>query len=210
MTATLRNRGMLAIALTAATGLLAAGCSTSAAPDPDRQAGSVTVPQLPACTSQVMADTKAAITSATQDRIAAEKIPLNNGTPLANNSAAVKRIAKAAMLDCEPAINVNNPSSNPPNVATIQGILDLEDWGRMIDSGSVGAGDAGASKPSGFSSPAESYKTFLTVAGRFPYFCGEKGTWDTVEEACQRELAAMFAHAVQETGSRPAPPGKEP
>ena len=45
------------------------------------------------------------------------------------------------------------------------------------------------------------YKSFLTGVARYPYFCGEKGFYDSVDEACKREIASLFAHAAQETGN---------
>lgn len=47
------------------------------------------------------------------------------------------------------------------------------------------------------------YEGFLKAVGKYPYFCDDKGphlSSYTEDQACQRELAMMFAHYNQETG----------
>jgi len=47
---------------------------------------------------------------------------------------------------------------------------------------------------------ANAYSNFLAAVARYPFFCGEKGYFSSVDEACKRELASLFGHAAQETG----------
>lgn len=49
------------------------------------------------------------------------------------------------------------------------------------------------------------FEEFLTAVSKFPAFCGEKSTAGqaasfTDLQMCKKELAAFFAHVVQETG----------
>jgi chitodextrinase len=47
------------------------------------------------------------------------------------------------------------------------------------------------------------YNGFLQAIGKYPFFCNDKGDQladYTMDEACKRELAVMFAHFNQETG----------
>lgn len=169
-------------------------------------------PKLDNCSSEVMADTQAYISKFTQDRITKEGIPTgwDGSLKLSDNSTAMAQITRAAMLPCVPTIDVNTPASNPANVATIQQVMNLDLWSKIILPNKAGKGEPAGAQPAGFTDPAESYKTFLTDAARFPFFCGEKGTWANPAEACQRELSALFAHAIQETGEKPVPPDEQP
>ncbi len=154
-----------------------------------------------------MADTQAAIVEITRDLIAEQTIPVgwDGKGQLADNEPAVLAASKAAMLPCIPTIDINNPTANPSNVQTLQSVVPLELWSQVVLPNKVGAGEGNAPRPEGFANPADSYRAFLTVAARFPYFCGEEGVWDSVKEACQREFSTIFAHAIQETGEKPVP-----
>jgi len=51
--------------------------------------------------------------------------------------------------------------------------------------------------------PVYTYDNFLKAVGKFPFFCGETNiAGQTLEQACKRELAGIFAHWGQETGKR--------
>ena len=188
-----------------------AGVTSSAAPTPKGDAPAASVPVLPACSGAVMANTQGYINTFTKDRIAAEGIPAgwDGKSRLADDAKSVAVLAKAAMLPCEPAISLTDAASNPPNVQTISSIMSQELWAKLVLANKVGAGEAPAPLPTGFANSADSYRSFLRVAARFPYFCGEQGIWPSVAAACQRELATVFAHAIQETGEKPVPAGEE-
>lgn len=167
---------------------------------------------LDTCGPEVMNDTRDYINTYTADRIRDENVRTgwDGGQALSDNPQAVHAITKAAMLPCIPNIDINNASANPTNVQTIQSVMSKDLWSQIVLADKVGKGDgAGTPHPTGFDTPEQSYETFLEVSARFPYFCGEKGIWDTVEQACQRELSTMFAHAIQETGEKPVPAGEE-
>lgn len=187
-----------------------AGCGAN---NTNRSAGQkVDVPILPTCSSDQLSDTKATANAYARDLI--ESQDLHTGwdgkTKLIDVPASVEAASKAAMLPCIPDINISNTGDNPQNVQTIQKVIPQDLWAKLILSNKVGAGNqSGAPKVEGFDNPADSYKTFLSEAARFPYFCGEKGKWDSVEQACQRELSTFFAHAIQETGEKPVPAGEQ-
>jgi len=52
------------------------------------------------------------------------------------------------------------------------------------------------------------YDSFLKAIAKFPYFCGENGHIGNYFindlDSCKREVAALLAHIVQETGGREA------
>ncbi len=105
------------------------------------------------------------------------------------------------MLLCQPLIDVGNRTANPANIETIMSVLPQATWSKLIRPDVVASAEpAAAPKPTGFADPVDSYRTFLKVASRFPYFCGEKGGWESVAQACKREIATLFGHAAQETG----------
>jgi hypothetical protein len=114
-------------------------------------------------------------------------------------------LKKGAMLQCHPVIDVTNIANNPANVQLAMQAMEKNSLGlsgqaffeKLINPITVGTAAGNGPKPS----LPVSYDEFLDVIGRFPYFCGEKGTWPTQLAACQRELASFFAHAAQETAS---------
>jgi len=44
------------------------------------------------------------------------------------------------------------------------------------------------------------YENFLKAVAKFPYLCGENNTGFSDLDACKREIAALSAHFVKETG----------
>jgi len=111
------------------------------------------------------------------------------------------------MLPCVPDFSV----AKPANVETVERVMPYEKWKGLAKN--AYAGDKGFryfSEVDGElcygSWPAEdgftdnSYDNFLKAVARYPFFCGEKGYFDSLDEACKRELASLFAHAAQETG----------
>lgn len=112
------------------------------------------------------------------------------------------------MLPCMPDFSV----SKPANVETVKRVMPYEKWKELASH--TYEGDYGqryivemdgelCNKPwpaeDGFAK--NSYDNFLKAVARYPFFCGEKGCFSSVDEACKRELASLFAHAAQETGN---------
>ncbi len=108
------------------------------------------------------------------------------------------------MLPCSPDLSAFEPA----NVATVKRIMPQATWDSLAsktydgDSSKTYLNAAGQLVPwpaeTGFKSNA--YNHFLNAVARYPFFCGEKGYFSSVDEACKRELASLFAHAAQETG----------
>jgi hypothetical protein len=176
------------------------------APAPRSSSGDV----LGKCSAAVLADTRKYIDEFTNNRrdLKTAKVgawgtadtPPATYTSVADDPGTMEAIRKAATLDCDPGVDLNDLSAAPENVRTAASILTLERWNSMIRPDVVGTGGGNGPAPSGFATGEESLTTFLNIVGRFPYLCGEKGTFKTVEDACQREMASIFAHAAQETG----------
>ncbi len=164
----------------------------------------------PACSPAVLADTQKAINDYTDNRkdLHEAKIgawgtaehPPARYTAVADDPFTMEAIRKAATLPCDPQVSLANLAAAPANVRTAAGILTLDRWNTMIRPAIVGTGGGNGPAPTGFDTGATSYATFLNIVARYPYLCGERGTFATVEAACQRELATIFAHAAQETG----------
>lgn len=51
-----------------------------------------------------------------------------------------------------------------------------------------------------FANALYTYNDFLKAVAKFPAFCGEAPSGETIDQVCQRELATIFAHWAQETG----------
>ncbi len=113
------------------------------------------------------------------------------------------------MLPCKPNLNFGNISSLPSNVQTLMRVMPESVWQKFAsnivkgDSGKTYRDDKGNPKPYPMQDnfAKVGYQSFLTAAARYPYFCGEKGFYQSVDEACKREIASLFAHAAQETGN---------
>jgi chitodextrinase len=103
-------------------------------------------------------------------------------------------IARATVLDCDPVLD-SKSSAYPPNLHTVTAVLPLEKWNKLTSF-------LGQNEPANtFDKESYSYNNFLRAAGRYPFFCAEKGVFPTVIEACKREIASIFAHGAQETGA---------
>ncbi len=110
------------------------------------------------------------------------------------------------MLPCAPDLN----EFRPENVNTVENILTRDGLWKELSS-NIYRGDGSREYPESSdvkkSWPADdgfkdnAYENFLYAVARYPYFCGEQGYFDSVAEACKRELASLFAHAAQETGN---------
>lgn len=194
--------------------IVLAGCSGT--PSTQAQvvgkAAATEVPTIPACAPDQVADTKKYAADYAKNLIASQDLRAgyNGATKVIDIPESVDAATKTAMLPCIPAIDVAKPAANPPNVATIQQVISLDQWSKLILPNKVGTGNQkDAPQVTGFEDPANSYKSFLTTAARMPYFCGDKGQWETELQACQRELSTFFAHAIQETGEKPVPAGEQ-
>lgn len=168
------------------------------------------VPAIPACVASQVSDTKKYVDEYAKNLLTSQDIKAGNGTPVEKNPQSLEAASKTAMMPCIPTIDVAKPAANPPNVQTIQKVISLDQWSKLLIPSKVGAGNQkDAPQVTGFTNPENSYKSFLTTAARMPYFCGDKGTWGSELEACQRELSTFFAHAIQETGEKPVPAGEQ-
>jgi hypothetical protein len=115
-----------------------------------------------------------------------------NNAPLSTfDKEAMKR---AYVLQCQPTVDLTVPAGNPANVQVIASVLSEAQWDELTSQ--RGSGETGPTDGDSLT-----YVNFLRAASRMPYFCGEAGTFRTVKEACQREIAAMFAHGAQDTGA---------
>jgi len=104
-------------------------------------------------------------------------------------------LKKVFVLPCLPRVDLSDVSANAPNVRAVMDVLPESSWNELI-------AHRGAHESAGeVRWDTFSYEAFLQAVARMPYFCGEAGTFPTVKEACQREVAAFFAHATQETGA---------
>lgn len=106
-------------------------------------------------------------------------------------------IAKSVTLPCEPKLDLTKPDTLPANVKAITSYLTEDKWQELT--AYAGKGDESYKLP--FDRAGFSYINFLKAVARHPYFCGETGSYTSLDEACKRELAAVFAHAAQETGA---------
>ncbi len=113
------------------------------------------------------------------------------------NSLDKLAIAKSMTLPCDPRLDLTDPNTLPSNVKAIVSYLTREKWNELTTY--AGKGDKAYDLP--FDKAGFSYESFLKAAAMHPFFCGEKGSYDSIEEACKRELASIFAHAAQETGA---------
>jgi hypothetical protein len=158
---------------------------------------------LPVCAADVVANTQAWIDRYVKDRTDIQKIVLAySDKRLVDDSFSMTAITRATLLPCRPEISLTDSAKDPANVNLVRKILTEQTWDDMFRPDIVGKGAENGPLPKDF---AVTYQTFLELVGRFPYLCGEKGAWATVEDACQRELAGIFANAAQETGKKPPP-----
>lgn len=105
-------------------------------------------------------------------------------------------VARAYMLPCEPKVG-DSDVNVPENVKLVKGILTKARWDDLTTQ--MTKGDAAILTTAERAS--YSYDNFLRAIGKYPFFCGEQGVYTSLEEACRRELATVFAHAAQETGA---------
>lgn len=216
--ATFTRQGSVSRTLLAAVGSLAivgvlGACSSQLSKDaadvPARSGGATK--SLPICSAEVLKDPQAYINKDTANREDLKQVTIAaSGRPLTSDTFAMEAIAKDSMLPCNPNVTLNNLAAAPQNVRTIDKVLGIAQWNSLIRREIVGKGPAGGPAPTGFENSDASYTTFLNLAARYPYFCAEKGTWPSIQEACTREIATVFAHAAQETGQIPPPSGVQP
>ncbi len=127
----------------------------------------------------------------TRADLAAVRGRWNNAPLSAFDKEAMKR---AYVLRCQPNVDLALPAASPANVQLIESVFPEAKWNELTTL--LGDGEAGPIDATSFT-----YLNFLRAASRMPYFCGEAGTFRTVKEACQREIASLFAHGAQETGA---------
>ncbi|MGY6217808.1 chitinase [Methylolobus aquaticus] len=148
----------------------------------------------PACDSAQTAQNLVTYTKSRSDLVG---LTDPGGQSLDLESGLATKIAKASTLNCDWKVDTSivNDAGNPANVRTIMGIMDIYKWNDLT-SQMVKGEPADSVDAASFS-----YESFLKAAGRFPFFCGEKGIYASEREACIRELSAFFAHSNQETGA---------
>ncbi len=126
--------------------------------------------------------------------------------------AEKQALYREAMLPClPPDLSLVADADLPPNVQVVKAVMPLATW-KTFASKSATA-EVNTLYDSDFTDTSKTYWLFLAAVARFPYFCGEVGgrpvsatdstlvgAFPTIAEACKRELAALFAHAAQETG----------
>jgi hypothetical protein len=117
------------------------------------------------------------------------------GSPIKLTDDNLVAVARAALLPCDPVIDLTKPKNNPANVQTVMGILSQSKWDELTTF--VGKFEP----PAPFEASTFTYQNFLRLVARSPFFCGEPGAFLDVTEACKRDLAMVFAHAAQETGA---------
>ena len=121
------------------------------------------------------------------------------------SSADIEAMYREYMLPCMPDL----ANLVPDNVATVKKVMPKTVWDKLADKTYTNdaamkymtADGVSASWPAEDGFKLNAYNNFLAAVARYPYFCGEKGYFSNVEEACKRELASLFAHAAQETGN---------
>jgi len=105
-------------------------------------------------------------------------------------------IARAYMLPCEPKVG-DADTNVPENVKLVKSILTRAKWDDLTTQ--MTKGDASILTTE--EKATYSYGNFLRAIGKYPFFCAEQGVYSSLEEACRRELATLFAHGAQETGA---------
>jgi basic endochitinase B len=121
---------------------------------------------------------------------------------LQSDANVIDALVRGMALPCEPGVDTAKAASTwPENVQLVSRILPEGSYKQLINAQIVGKrveGGVTVTGPEPRSQPT--YSDFLGIVARYPFFCGEKGVWSSVEAACKRELATFFAHAAQETG----------
>lgn len=111
------------------------------------------------------------------------KVGVANGVPYSNDPAMQHRLNAPLSVDGD----VSTDYMTRENVQRVMSILNEAEW----DDGFP------------IADPVYTYDNFLKAVGKFPFFCGETNiAGQTLEQACRRELAGIFAHWGQETGKR--------
>lgn len=178
-----------------------ASSSDSATPPPPI---SNAVEDIPACTPEQLNNLQW-INNNTANRPDLENLNIAWQGKYVDNAEAMSAAKQTTMLPCDPKVSLDNIAAAPPNVQTVDRVLGLDKWTTLINPATAGTGQGNGPAPSGFQDPRASYTTFLNLIGRFPYICGEAGTWDSVDAACQREIASIIGNAAQETGAHAGP-----
>ena len=114
-----------------------------------------------------------------------EKVGVQNGVPYSNDPAVNRRITSPLSIDGD----ITDIYLQQENVQRVQSFFSEAQWAAGFPQ----------------ANPIYTYENFLKAVSKFPKFCGESNTAFnnlTVEQACKRELAAIFAHWGQETGKR--------
>ena len=113
----------------------------------------------------------------------AYELGVSNGVPYSNNPTVDRRI-KAPLTTEGPT---DDTYMSFPNVQLVSSLIDETAWTDNFP----------------LRDPIYEYEDFLKAVAKFPAFCGETNIeGQSLEEACKRELAALFAHWGAETGKK--------
>lgn len=160
---------------------------------------------VPTCFRSVLNDTKGYVQTFTQKRGDLNNITIQwQGTKTVSmDPVAMDQITRATLMPCDPNINGTAASlqSAPKNVRRVARLLPFEKWAGLVNASSVGMGANNGPPPSGFDPARAAWVSFLNFVGRYPWFCDERGSWASRDEACMRELVSLFANMAQETGN---------
>lgn len=111
------------------------------------------------------------------------RIGVTNGVPYSKDPKVQRRITAPLTIDG----SIDSTYLTMPNVQRVQAIFSADAWKKGFP----------------LADPVYTYDNFLKAVAKFPYFCNETNiAGQTLEQACKRELASIFAHWGQETGKR--------
>lgn len=108
---------------------------------------------------------------------------------------SIARVVRSASMlpGADPVVSLGDIDANFPNVARVMRVFPISKWNVWF---------ALANKGAGPNQNPYSYENFLKAVAKFPYFCNEGTAAELqADEVCKRELAALMAQFVQETGA---------
>lgn len=113
---------------------------------------------------------------------------------VAPDMSLARVVRSASMLPgTDPVVSVISIDANFPNVARVMRVFPISKWNDWFSLANQGVGP---------NQNPYSYENFLKAVAKFPYFCNEGTEAETkADEMCKRELAAVMAQFVQETGA---------
>ncbi|MEY4503889.1 MAG: hypothetical protein RL154_181, partial [Pseudomonadota bacterium] len=154
-------------------------------------------------------DTKAYINTLINQRLQAggDLYALNGNSSVISQTSTIRikdieSLKRSYFLPC--LVDLSNSANIPANVTRIKTVLTEQIWNDITANKFF---SENAQLPKGpYDANSYTYSNFLQNIARAPYVCDDAGIYYTDNEAgkataCQREIAALFAHALQETGN---------